>query len=155
MDSVTTNPSDKKRGFSGCILAVGFVMLVACGGLFLVAQSLTSFDRYRDKMGIRVDLVVEDEALRYSPGFDAAMWCRFTAKVTGIDQVFDTSKVDTSEFSEDDYDFGVDWIKSYWWDVDHHRLLGGEVQVNGDVMRVAYLDHGDGTLTIYVFWFEV
>ena len=86
---------------------------------------------------------------------DAAMWSKFNVRVKGIDEVFDTSRVDTSEFTQAGYDFNVDWIDDAWWDADKHTLIGGEDEVDGDIMRVGYVDNGDGTLTIYVFWFEV
>jgi hypothetical protein len=86
---------------------------------------------------------------------DAAMWSKFTVRVKGIDEVFDTSRVDTSEFTQAGYDFNVDWIDDAWWDADKRTLIGGEDEVGGDFMRVGYFDNGGGTLTIYVFWFEV
>ena len=106
-------------------------------------------------MCLRPELGVSDDHLRYEPGMDAAMWSKFTVKVKGIDEVFDTSRVDTSEFTQAGYDFNVDWIDDDWWDANKRMLIGGEDEVGGDFMRVRYVDNGDGTLTIYVFWFEV
>ena len=144
---------------SGCLIAaaliLGFAVLAVGGGLFLIKRSLSDFDSHRETMGIRTNVVVTNEHLRYSPGFDAAMWCRFTVTASGLDKVFDTSRVNTAEFSQVGYQFRVDWINDDWWDVERHDLIGGEVQVGGDFMRVAYRNNGDGTLTVYVFWFEV
>lgn len=150
---------NKRRPISGCaltaFLTLGVVILAMVVGVFLVNKAFTNFESYRETMCIREGLVVKDKNVRYSPGFDAAMWCRFTAKVNGIDEIFDTSKVDTSEFSQADYKIQVDWITDEWWDVDDHQLIGGEVEIGNDWMRVGYVDHGDGTLTVYIFWFEV
>ena len=154
-----TDNSNTKRVILGCTLAAvltfGVAMIVVVGGMFLVNRAFTTFDAYRDMMCIRNGLVVKDDHLRYSPGIDAAMWSRFSVKVNGIDEVFDGSMVDTSEFSQDGYEIRVDWINDVWWDVDSQQLIGGEVQVEGNWMRVGYVDNGDGTLTVYIFWFEV
>ena len=106
-------------------------------------------------MCLREDLEVSEPILRYSPGMDAAMWCKFEVKADAIDEVFDAAKVDTTEFDEIGYTFRVSWIDNEWWDVASHELIGGEVSIGQDFMRVGYIDHGDGTLTVYIFWFEV
>ncbi|MCA8992809.1 MAG: hypothetical protein KDA69_08045 [Planctomycetaceae bacterium] len=148
-----------KSKWNGCLIAVAVVLalglMLLLGIWFLVHSALTSFEAYRDTMCIREDLVVRESQLRYSPGFDAAMWCKFTAEAGDIGEVFDESRVDTAEFSGEDYKFRVDWIKDAWWDVETVHLKGGDVEVNGSFMRVGYLDNGDGTLTVYIFWFEV
>ena len=50
------------------------------------------------------------------------MWSKFTARANDIDEVFDTSRVDTSEFTRDGYQFKVAWIDDEWWDADKHLL---------------------------------
>jgi hypothetical protein len=144
---------------SGCLIAVTIVGVVAilgvAGTVSFVNRQLSDFDSRREKMCLRPGLVVSDEHLRYGPGMDAAMWSKLTVRVKGIDEVFDTSRVNTSEFTQAGYDFNVDWIDDAWWDADKRTLIGGEDEVGGNFMRVGYVDNGDGTLTIYVFWFEV
>ena len=125
------------------------------GIIYFVDRLMGDFESRREMMCLRPGLVVEDEYLTYGPGFDAAMWSKFTVRVKDIDQVFDTSRVDTSEFTRDGYEFKVDWIDDAWWDPDKRRLTGGEDEVGDDFMRVGYVDNGNGTLTVYVFWFEV
>ena len=83
------------------------------------------------------------------------MWCKFIVTANSIDEIFDVSKVNTSELGADGYEFRVDWIKDAWWDVDKHQLIGGEVEIGGDYMRVAYVKNEDGTLTVFIFRFEV
>lgn len=148
-----------KSAKSGCLIAavvtLGAVILLAVGGVFLVKRAFSNFDSYREEMCLLNDLAVKDERLKYSPGMDGAMWCRFTVEAKGLDEVFDTSKVDTSEFNRAGYEFRVDWIDDDWWDVDSQQLIGGEVEIGGDYMRVAYVNNEDGTLTVYIFWFEV
>ena len=144
---------------SGCLIAgaiVGVAVILGIAGIvYFVNRQLGDFDSRREIMCLRPGLVVTDEHLRYGPGMDAAMWSKFTVRVKSIDEVFDTSRVDTSEFTQNGYEFRVDWIDDSWWDADKHRLIGGEDEVGNDFMRVGYVDNGDGTLTVYVFWFEV
>ncbi|QTN30927.1 hypothetical protein HZ994_00820 [Akkermansiaceae bacterium] len=154
------NQERQKSRKSGCFIAgtivAVVVMLGIAGVVYFINRQLSDFDSHREKMCLRPGLVVIDEHLRYSPwGMDAAMWSKFTVRVKGIDEVFDTSRVDTSEFTRDGYEFKVDWIGDAWWDADKRRLIGGSDGVGDDVMRVGYVDNGDGTLTIYIFWFEV
>lgn len=148
-----------KSAKSGCIMAailtIGITVLLVLGGLFFIKRAFSNFDSHRGKMAIPNSLAVQDEDLRYSPGIDGAMWSRFTVKANGIDEVFDASRVDTSEFSQDGYKFKVDWIDEDWWDADSRQLIGGEVQIGDDFMRVGYVVNNDGTLTVYIFWMEV
>ena len=161
MDRSSVADSKKRKTTRiGCIVAAALglgsaVLVMVVGGFLLVNRALTDFDSYRDKMCIRSGLVVENADFRYSPGFDAAMWCRFTIRADGISEVSTLEGTNTSEFSQDAYEFQVDWIDDDWWNVDSHELIGGEVEVGKDFMRVAYGDNGDGTLTVYIFWFEV
>jgi hypothetical protein len=144
---------------SSCLIAgtiVGVAAILGIAGIVYFAnRQLSDFDSRREIMFLRPELGVSDEHLRYEPGMDAAMWSKFTVRVKGIDEVFDTSRVNTSEFTQAGYDFNVDWIDDAWWDADKRTLIGGEDEVGGNFMRVGYVDNGDGTLTIYVFWFEV
>jgi hypothetical protein len=155
-----SNTQGKQKSLkSGCLIAsaiVGVAVILAIAGIvYFVNRQLSDFDSRREMMCLRPGLVVTDEHLRYGPGMDAAMWSKFTVRVKSIDEVFDASRVDTSEFTQNGYEFKVDWIDNAWWDADKHRLIGGEDEVDGDFMRVGYVDNGDGTLTVYVFWFEV
>lgn len=156
---MSNNQGGQRRPKSGCFIA-GTVVAVAAmlgiaGIVYFANRHLSDFDSRREMMCLRPGLVFSNEHLRYSPGMDAAMWSKFTVRVKDIDEVFDTSRVDTSEFARDGYEFKVDWIDDAWWDADERQLIGGEDEVGEDFMRVGYVDNGDGTLTIYVFWFEV
>lgn len=144
----------------GCTVAVllcFIVMLVAIGSvLYLLSVAFTGFEFHRDKLGLRGDLVIKDANLSYSPGMDAVMWCRITVEAKSIDDVFDSARVDTSEFSRAGFEFRhATPITNQWWDVDERDLVGGEVEVGKAFMRVAYVNNGNGTLTVYIFWFEV
>ena len=86
------------------------------------------------------------------------MWCRITVEAKNIDDVFDLARVDTSEFTEVGYKIRhATPILFPWWDADEQRVIGGDVEVdpNKAFMRVGYIDNGDGTLTVYIYWFEV
>ncbi|MCB1098662.1 MAG: hypothetical protein KDN22_24030 [Verrucomicrobiae bacterium] len=156
----SSNNQRSKRSIKSCCLVTGTIVGVVAflgilGIVYFVDRQMGDFESRREMLCLRPGLVVEDEYLTYGPGFDAAMWSKFTVRVKDIDEVFDTSKVDTSEFTQAGYEFNVDWIDDVWWDADKRTLIGGEDEVGGDFMRVGYVDNGDGTLTIYVFWFEV
>lgn len=144
----------------GCVVAIlsfiGVAILAIGTSWYFVSAAFTDFASHRDKLYLRRNLTVENENLRYSPGMDALMWCRFTVKAKSIEDVFTSGKVDTSEFKEVGFKFRQSTpIADQWWDVDERNLTGGEVQVGEDFMRVGYVDNGDGTLTVYIFWFEV
>lgn len=149
----------QKSSKSGCLIAgviVGLAVILGIAGIgYFVNRQLGDFDSRREMMCLRPGLVVTDEHLRYGPGMDAAMWSRFTVRAKSIHEVFDASRVDPSEFTQNGYEFRVDWITESWWDADNQRLIGGEDRIGDDFMRVGYVDNGDGTLTVYVFWFEV
>lgn len=144
---------------SGCLKAflITFaIVAVFVGGVaFMIHRSLTNFDAYRDQLGIREQLEVEDEHLWYSPGMDAILWCRFTVTASGIGEVFDPSRVDVSEFDDTDYKISDSRIRNSWWDADRRKLTGGKVDLGDEFLRVGYADNGDGTLTVYIYWFEV
>jgi hypothetical protein len=156
---MSNEESAQKSAKSGCLIAVlvavGLVVVAAIVGVVMVKKTLTDFDTHRAKMGLRSDLVVTQEHLNYSPGMDGALWSKFVVRAGSLEEVFDTARVDPSEFDEGGYEFRVDWIDSDWWDVDAHPLTGGETSIGPDYLRVAYRDNGDGTLTVYVFWFQV
>jgi hypothetical protein len=152
-----SNPKTLRFGCAIAILLSFGVVVLAIGSMWYVVHvAFTDFESHRDKMCLRRDLILKNENLRYSPGMDAVMWCRFTAQAKSIKDVFDSARVDTSEFKMVGYEFRqATPITDQWWDVDERNLIGGEVQVGEDFMRVAYVDNGDGTLTVYIFWFEV
>jgi hypothetical protein len=155
-----SNDHGRKKSLKSCCLITGTIVGVAgivgvACAIYFVDRLMGDFESRREMMCLRPGLVVEDEHLTYCPGFDAAMWSKFTVRVKDLDEVFDTSRVDTSEFTRDGYKFKVDWIDDSWWDADKQRLTGGEDEIGDDFMRVGYVDNGDGTMTIYIFWFEV
>ena len=154
------NIQGNRKGLkSGCFIAgakVGMATILGIVGIiYLLGGQSSGFDSYRELMGLRPELVVTNEHLRYAPAFDAAMWSKFTVRTNDINKVFDTSRVDTSAFTRNGYQFKVAWIDDAWWDVDRHKLIGGEDEIDGNYIRVGYVENGDGTLTVYVFWFEV
>ncbi|BCX48060.1 hypothetical protein HAHE_19680 [Haloferula helveola] len=145
---------------SGCLKAAlitfGILAAVALVVGLLLYRTLTNFDSRREMMALRSGLEVTDEHLRYSPGMDGIMWSRFTVEAKGIDEVFDTSQVDVSEFDQPGYQLEMNRINDRWWDVKGRKLTGGSIEVrNDEFMHVGYVDNGDGTLTVYIYWFEV
>lgn len=156
---MTESPNPAPNRGNGCLKAILISLLVflLLGGatVLIVRSALTSFGLFRDKLGLRQELVVSGERARYSPGFDGVMWCRFNTTAKTLDEVFDPSRVDASEFDSSGFRFKEDWIKDEWWDPDDRPLTGGEVELDGNYLRAAWTDNGDGTRTVYIFWFEV
>lgn len=155
-----SNTHGKRESLKSSCMIAGLIVLMAvilgiAGFAWFLSMLLGDFDFRREMMCLRPGLIVSDEHLCYGPGIDAAMWSKFTVRAKGIGEVFDTSRVDTSEFTREGFQFKVEWIDDPWWDADLHRLIGGEVKVGEDFMRVGYDDNRDGTLTVYIFWFEV
>jgi len=148
-----------RRIIFGCLILIALVVFVTvltiAGGVVYFLRSFSDFDSRRDEMCLREGLEVEDAQLRFSPGMDSAMWSRFTVKADDIAEVFDASEIDPSEFDNAGYQFHVDWIGDEWWDADSRQLIGGEVEVHGGYMRVGYVVNEDGTITVYIYWFEV
>ena len=111
---MSDEPKKPTSAKSECLIAaavtLGITIAAIVGGLLFVKRTLSRFDARRGQMYLRDGLVVTDEHLRYSPGIDGVMWSKFTVKAKGLDEVFDTAKVDSSEFSRKDYEFRVDWI---------------------------------------------
>ena len=150
-------PRSTRSGFlKAAVITFGIVAAAVLGVGILIIWALTDFDSRRDMMALRSGLEVRDEHLRYSPGIDGIMWCRFTVEAKGLDEVFDPSQVDVSEFKEPGFQVGRTPIGDRWWDVKDKKLTGGSVEVRHDeTLDVGYVDNGDGTLTIYIYWFEV
>lgn len=150
-------PRCTRSGFlKVALIAFGILAAAVLGVGFMVDRALTGFDSRRDMMALRSGLEVRDEHLRYSPGIDGIMWCRFTVEAKGLDQVFDPSQVDVSKFNEQGFQIGRTPIGDRWWDVKGKKLTGGSVELRQDeTLDVGYVDHGDGTLTVYLYWFEV
>lgn len=152
----TGTPKARRIGCAIAVLVVSVLLVLAIGSvLYSLSVAFTSLELHRDKMCLSRDLTIREHYLRYSPGMDAVMWCRITVEANDIDEVFDPSRVDTSELREVGYQIrNATPITNQWWDVEQRNLRGGEVQVDGASMRVAYEDNGDETLTVYIFWFE-
>ena len=156
---MSSNGERGKRFVVGCLI-VCLILMVMIGatvltGAYFMNRAFSDFDSFRDQLKIRSELSVADEKLRFSPGIDSALWCRFTVDVDSIAQVFEKSEIDTSEFSNESFEFKVDWINDSWWDVQGHEFTGGEYISGEHVWRVGYFKNADGTLTVYIFWFEV
>lgn len=153
------HPKPRRRSCLIAFLLVSALMLLAIGSvLYFLNMAFTGFEFHRDKICLRRDLTIKDKNLWYSPAMDAVMWCRVTVEAKNIDDVFDTNKVDTTQFTEVGYKIRHSTpITDHWWDADEKRLIGGEVEVetNKVFMRVGYIHNGDGTLTVYILWFEV
>ncbi len=155
-----TENRETKRKKLGCMIVALSLIVIALVVVFTIAfavnRALTSFDAYRGRLCVREGISVSDEKLRFSPGMDSVIYCRFTVVASSIEEVFDENKVDADQFNDEDYQgLKVEWIENDWWDIERSPLTGGEVEINGDWLRVGFRDNGDGTLTVYIFWFQV
>lgn len=149
-------PSSRSVFLKAALITFGIILAVVLVVGIMIHRALTDFDSRRDLMALRSGLEVRDEHLRYSPGMDGIMWCRFTVEAKGLDEVFDPSQVDVSKFNEAGCQVGSSSISDRWWDVKGKKLTGGSVEVRHDeFLDVGYVDNGEGTLTVYIYWFEV
>ena len=123
-------PHPPRSARSGCLKAAlitfGILAALALGVGFLIHRELTDFDSRREMIALRSGLEVRDEHLRYSPGMDGIMWCRFTVEAKGLDEVFDTSLVEVSELNEPGYQLRGTGSSPRWWDAKTRTLTGGE-----------------------------
>ena len=150
-------PRSTRSGFlKAALVTFGIIVAAVFVVGIMIYRALTDFDSRRDMMALRSGLEVRDEHLRYSPGMDGIMWCRFTVEAKGLDEVFDPSQVDVSKLNETDCQVGSSSISDRWWDVKGKKLTGGSVEMRDDeTLEVGYVDNRDGTLTVYIYWFEV
>ncbi|MEM7235003.1 MAG: hypothetical protein AAF517_22690 [Planctomycetota bacterium] len=150
-------PHSESQNSKKLFLLVGAALLVAAavGTSLLYQRTFHDLDTHRDKLGLRDDLVVREFHFQFAPGVDSAMWSRLRAETEHIDRVFDPARVDVTSFSSSDYEFRVRGVDASWWQVDGSKLTGGEVEIDGNFLRVGYFAEGDGTLTVYFYWFEV
>ncbi len=150
----------RKKALYGCLGILGLAVVFTCLGGFgiywAIDRALTDFEYHRDKMALRSELEVIDSNLLFSPGFDDVMWCRFRVEAESIDEIFDTDLVDTKEFTSLGYQLDIGGMEAEWWDPKEHTLIGGEVQTDSDkFLRVGYVKNDDGTITVYIYWFEI
>ena len=104
-------------------------------------------------MHLNPDTAIEPEGFIQTIGIDEAIWFRFKANTDDINNVFDTSIVDTKKFTSG-YKINSSTQES-WWDASEKNLTGNDIKLpNVKYMRVGYLKNQDESLTVYIMWFE-
>jgi hypothetical protein len=83
-------------------------------------------------------------------GIDDAIWFKFQTDATDLAQVFDTTVVDPTRFTEN---ANLTTLKEVeWWDVKGKNLFGGQVALpNARFMAIGAEKTQDGYI-IYIFW---
>ncbi|PQO46286.1 hypothetical protein C5Y93_09880 [Blastopirellula marina] len=101
-----------------------------------------------------------DPSVKIDPqGFELIDWMddfsrfKFVAHTDDISKLFLNPPVDTSIMKPS---FKMDNNGQYrWWDPSSQCLTGAEYELpNVKFMDVGYVDNEDGTLTVYIQWFE-
>lgn len=147
---------NRKRILVGCALFTSIIFLCVLIMAGLIYRSMTNFEGYRNTLGIRPEVKAIEPRLRYSPGIDGILWAKFKVKASTIGEVFQPGVVNPKELQSAPFKISVDWITNHWWDPEKHILTGGEIEIRRDeFMSVGFVDNQDGTLTVYIYWFEV
>jgi hypothetical protein len=123
--------------------------------------SAKQVERCREVMYINPDLKIEPLGYCFKPDLDSSIRFKFLAQTNDPSQVFVSSRVDASKFNDRFRKSALEVNANVgWWDVSSIRLEGGNFEVpsqGGTGVRgldVGYAKNADGTLTVYVFWWE-
>ena len=130
------------------------VVLVGCccSSMSTANPSASQVDRCRRDMCLG-DVHIMPQGYKFSPGMDAIMWFKFVAKTSQITDVFDPQQIDTSTF-RDGFRFHNSPMTE-WWDADERKLTGGQAETSeGCFIDVGFENNDDGTLTVYIMWFQ-
>ncbi len=116
----------------------------------------------RDVMHIDSELVLSPLGYYYEHGFqDDQIAFKFIAKTHQIGNIFDEDFVPSAELVARKSNSGLDRdIGEAWWDCQTKKLFGGNFTVpppgsqGTRALHIGIADNGDGTFTVYVYWFE-
>ena len=115
----------------------------------------------RDVMYIQPELEIVPLGYYFDAGLDDVIRFKFIAKTADPAFLFDASHVDATTFTGD---FDPSALKPKaaepWWDLSSQQLSGASFSVPPPKskgwrgLNIAYTENDDGTLTVYVLWFE-
>jgi hypothetical protein len=109
----------------------------------------------RDWLFINPDMEIEPLAYYLKPGMDYQVRFKFTAKTNAPGQVFDSQRIESSEFVTDfPFPPGESSHNEDWWDVAAHPLSGGSFTVPNRRLYIGYIENQDETLTVYAWQHE-
>lgn len=115
----------------------------------------------RDVMYINPELEIDPVGYSIETGMDDVIRFKFIAKTDDPSILFDPSRVDTKKFADD---FTLSTLNPQapetWWDLSSQKLTGANFTVpppdskGARGLNIAYAKNDDGTLTVYVLWYE-
>lgn len=96
---------------------------------------------------------IDAEGFQHIDWMDDLVRVKFVAHTDDISKLFLNPPVDASIMKPN---FKLDNHGQYrWWDPSSQSLTGAEYELpNVKFMEVGYFDNNDGTLTVYIQWFE-
>jgi len=113
----------------------------------------------REYLYITPDIEIEPLAYYVKDGMDYMVRFKFIAQTDDPALVFDSTQIDSSEFSADfDFPPGEETHNEIWWDIAGRPLTGASTFVPSSgsdrffwIMHIGIAENGDGTLTVYAW----
>ena len=115
----------------------------------------------REVMYINPELEIDPVGYSIETGMDDVIRFKFIAKTDDPSILFDTSRVDAKKYSDD---FILSTLNPQapetWWDLSSQQVTGANFTVpppgaqGTRGLNIAYAKNEDGTLTVYVLWYE-
>ncbi len=141
--------------------ACAVVAFVGCTGA-TTSPTVGQVTYCRNVMYIQSDLEIVPLGYCLEDGFlDATIRFKFIAKTADPASLFDAAYVDPTTFVDDlDPPVFNQTAGETWWDLSSQHLSGATFIVpppnskGSRGLNIAYTDNHDGTLTVYVLWFE-
>ncbi|RCS52694.1 hypothetical protein DTL42_07605 [Bremerella cremea] len=107
----------------------------------------------RSEMYLNPQIIIEPQGFKLLSGIDRYVEFKFVAHTNDVSKLFLSPPVDAL-LMQPNYVFngGSDEV---WWDPPSSGLIGANYNLpNVRFMKAAYVDNGDGTLTVYIIWHE-
>ena len=144
-------------GFVGC----GFDFIDSNADVTTTSPTIDQVKYCRDVMYINPELEIDPIGYSIETGMDDVIRFKFIAKTDDPSILFETSRVNTKKFAEDFIPSSLNpQASETWWDLSSQQVTGANFTVpppNSKGTRglnIAYAKNDDGTLTVYVLWYE-
>ncbi|WP_146118674.1 hypothetical protein [Blastopirellula marina] len=107
----------------------------------------------RSVMYLNPQVIIEPQGFQLISGIDRYVLLKFVVPTSDINQLFLSPPVDVL-LMRPNFDFSGG-PNEPWWDPPSSGLIGAHYELPYvKFMNAAYIDNGDGTLTVYVQWNE-
>ena len=150
-------------------LLVIFLSLIGCqtdfmgygGNISTTTPTPEQVQYCRDVMYINPELEIKPIGFFLQPGMDDVIRFKFIANTDDPSLLFDSTHVDSSKFGADlrIYTLNPEATES-WWDISSQTLIGGNFLVpppdspGTRGLNIGFSNNDDGTLTVFVLWYE-